>query len=102
MMHTIHSVGLNQDSEDKQVEELKYTVKVINAGTHHGRFSKDQLSSDFSTLLEDSADFLFGYIQRGHGMMSKQFSFTENVIQSMYDDIHVDEDLQAFLLESKS
>ena len=46
MMHTIHTIGLNQDSEDKQVEELKYTVKVINAGTHHDRFSdvtKDQI-----------------------------------------------------------
>ena len=38
-MHTIHTVGLNQDSEDKQLEELKYTVKVINVGTHHCRFS---------------------------------------------------------------
>ena len=39
MMHTIHTIDLNQDSEDKKGEELKYTVKVINAGTHHGRFS---------------------------------------------------------------
>ena len=61
MMHTIHTIGLNQDSEDKQVEELKYTVKVINAGTHHGRFSdvSDIKRPDFATLLEDSADFLF-------------------------------------------
>ena len=27
---------LNQDSEEKQVEEFKYTVKVINAGNSSG------------------------------------------------------------------
>ena len=59
---------------------------------HHARFSnvsdlKDQLASDFATLLEDGADFLFGYIQRGHGMRGKQFSITEDDdIQSMYDE----------------
>ena len=67
------------------MEELKYTVKVINAGNSsdnvskkldiNSRFSdvtdlKDQLSSDFATQLEDGADFLFGYIQRGHGMIN--------------------------------
>ena len=84
------------------MEEFKYTVKVINAGNSSGyvikkwdinaRFSnvsdlKDQLASDFATLLEDGADFLFGYIQRGHGMRGKQFSITEDDdIQSMYDE----------------
>ena len=59
---------------------------------HHARFSnvsdlKDQLALDFATLLEDGADFLFGYIQRGHGMRGKQFSITEDDdIQSMYDE----------------
>jgi len=61
------------------VEKLKYTVKVINAVIKkldiNGRFSdvsdlKDQLESDLATLLEDGADFLFEYIQRGNGMMS--------------------------------
>ena len=84
------------------MEELNYTVKVINAGNSSGyvikkwdinaRFSnvsdlKDQLASDFATLLEDGANFLFGYIQRGHGMRGKQFSITEdNDIRSMYDE----------------
>ena len=67
------SPTVTQDSEEKQVEELRYTVKVINAGTSSGcvikkwdtntRFSnvsdlKDQLASDFATLLQDGADFL--------------------------------------------
>ena len=84
------------------MEELNYTVKVINAGNSSGyvikkwdinaRFSnvsdlKDQLASDFATLLEHGADFLFGYIQRGHSMRGKQFSITEdNDIRSMYDE----------------
>ena len=82
------SPTVTQDSEEKQVEELRYTVKVINAGTSSGcvikkwdtntRFSnvsdlKDQLASDFATLLQDGADFLFGYIQRGHGMRANNF-----------------------------
>ena len=97
------------------MEELNYTVKVINAGNSSGyvikkwdinaRFSnvsdlKDQLASDFATLLEHGADFLFGYIQRGHSRRGKQFSITEdNDIRSMYDEyqgrreIIVDEDL---------
>ena len=37
--------------------------------------------------MEDSADFLFGYIQHGRGMRGKQFSITEdNDIRSMYDE----------------
>ena len=82
---------MNKDSEEQQVEELRYTVKVINAGNSSGyvikksdinaRFSnvsnlKDQLASDFATLLQDDADFQFGYIQRG--MRGQQFSITED------------------------
>ena len=59
------------------MDELNYTVKEINAVNSsayvmkkwdiNARFSnvsdlKDQLASDFATLLEDGADFLFGYI----------------------------------------
>ena len=93
---------MNKDSEEQQAEELRYTVKVINAGNSSGyvikkwdinaRFSnvsdlKDQLASDFATLLQDDADFQFGYIQRGHGMRDKQFSITEDDdIRSMYDE----------------
>ena len=87
------------------MEELNYTVKVINAGNLSGyvikkwdinaRFSnvsdltEDQLALDFATLLEDGADFLFGYIQRGHGMKGKQFSITE------------DNDIQACMMSTK-
>ena len=41
---------------------------------------KDQLASDFARPLQDGADFLFGYIQRGQGMRGKQFSITEDDI----------------------
>ena len=92
---------MNKDSEEQQVEELRYTVKVINAGNSSGyvikksdinaRFSnvsnlKDQLASDFATLLQDDADFQFGYIQHGHGMRGQQFSITDDDILSMYDE----------------
>ena len=81
---------------------LSYTVKVINAGNssgyvvkkwnNHTKFSnisdlKDQLASDFATLLQDGSNFLFGYIQRGHGVRGKRFSITEDKdILSMYDE----------------
>jgi len=65
---------------------------VIKKWDNNTRFSnvsdlKDQLASDFATLLQDGADFLFGYIQRGHGMRGKQFSITEDDdIRNMYDE----------------
>ena len=99
------------------MEKLKYTVKVINAVIKkldiNGRFSdvsdlKDQLESDLATLLEDGADFLFEYIQRGNGMMNnfphRKELHSKRVwwVSKKKGDNHVDEDLSAFLLKSKS
>ena len=64
-------------------------MKKWNNNTKFSNVSglRGQLVSDFATLLQDDSNFLFGYIQRGHGVRGKQFSITEDKdILSIYDE----------------
>ncbi len=95
-------VSLTGDENEKPVEECTYIVKVISAGYSSGylvknweantRFStyseiRDQLASDFATLLQEADDFHFGYIQRGHGVKGKQFTITDDQdVRGLYNE----------------